>query len=196
MARLGRQVNHFEQVDAQSLRAEFSDDYLHRYVLTMDYLTGLISNQGSRVVTVMLKNPSSADEKRSDATIRKVETYVWKHFHDIKRLHILNIFAFRATDALELNRWMLEKGYEAGVGSGNDPGFKRILAGTSDLICAWGGASGIHPTFYDRRILEVKALIRSVPSLTCWQVCGKNPTREPLHGLMWGYDYELKSFSP
>jgi hypothetical protein len=194
MARIGRQVDHFEEIDIQSIRADFSPDHQHRFTLVMRYRDNLLNNGRSKTVTVILKNPSAADEKRSDSTIRKVETYVWHHFPDARQLNILNIFGFRATDAIEVNHKLASAGIDWVNGPDNNRFFGEIL-GTSDyLICAWGGPSGIEKSGYATRIREVKELIRKHYQGPVFEVKGNQETIEPLHGLMWGYDYRLKPF--
>jgi hypothetical protein len=195
MARIGRQVDHFEEIDIQSIRADFSPDRRYRYTLMMQFRKDLLNGSRSKTVTVILKNPSSADEKRSDATIRKVETYVWHHFRDAGYLNILNIFGIRATDASEVNLLLRESGPEIINGPENDRFFRDLLMTTNNLICAWGGPSGIQLTIYDLRLTIVRDLIRNHYQGPVYHVCGKQVTKEPLHGLMWGYDYELKPFA-
>lgn len=196
MARLGRQVDHFKQVDVDSIRADFSDDRKYRYTLMMNYIRDLLDGERDKTVTVILKNPSSADEKRSDSTIRKVESYVWKKFPDAGRLNIYNIFAYRATDAIELHRLMLDEGFESGVGEENDLYLKDLLKQSDYIICAWGGPSAINKLTYAERVQEVRQIIRSSFPGPVFHVVGKQETTEPLHGLMWGYEYELKDYSP
>ncbi|MDY0160094.1 MAG: DUF1643 domain-containing protein, partial [Bacteroidales bacterium] len=87
---IGRQIPHFDRVDLSSISAVFSDDKFYRYVLTMNYLPDLMQQERSESLAVILKNPSSADEKASDATIRKVETFVFHRFPKVKTLIILN----------------------------------------------------------------------------------------------------------
>jgi len=195
MARIGRQVDHFEEIDIESIRADFSPDRLFRYTLEMNYRVGLLDQDRSKTMTVILKNPSSADEKRSDSTIRKVETYVWKHFPDVRYLHILNLFAFRATEAIEVNERFQSLNEIVVIGAENDSFFRSTLAKTDYMICAWGGPSGIDITRYASRITTVRNLIRDHFSRPAYQVCGNQTTKEPLHGLMWGYEYELKPFT-
>ncbi len=194
MARIGRQVDHFVEIDIQSIRADFSPDRQHRFTLMMKYRDNLMNSGRTGTVTVILKNPSAADEKRSDSTIRKVETYVWHHFPDARQLNILNIFGYRATDAKEVNQKMAEMGPEWVSGSENDQFFKELLSHSDHLICAWGGPSGIQLTMYDLRLTIVRKLIRHHYTGPVYHVCGSQPTKEPLHGLMWGYNYDLKEF--
>ncbi len=194
MARLGRQVDHFQNVDIESINAVFSPNKKYRYTLQMDYSRDLLDHLRDKTLTVILKNPSSADERRSDSTIRKVETYVWQKFPDVGKLNIFNIFSYRATDAIELHHLIQENGLLAGVGEENDSYLIKLLGQSDYLICAWGGPSGINGEFYQARIDQVKEIILRKYSGPVFRVKGKQETSEPLHGLMWGYAYELKTF--
>lgn len=194
MARLGRQVDHFQNIDIDSITADFSIDKKYRYTLKMSYIKDLLDRDRNKSMTVILKNPSSADERRSDSTIRKVETYVWQKFPDVQHLNIYNIFAYRATDAIELHQLMQIGGIEAGIGEENDRFLVELLKNSDYLICAWGGPSAINKDLYQLRIDSVKAIVSKEYEGPVYRVKGKQETTEPLHGLMWGYDYELKSF--
>jgi len=194
MARLGRQVDHFQNIDIQSIKAVFSADKKYRYTLEMAYHKDLLNRHRDKGLTVILKNPSSADEKRSDSTIRKVETYIWRKFPDVGHLNIYNIFAFRATDAIELQQLMQDCGPEAGVGEKNDHYLTVLLERSDYLVCAWGGPSTIGKDLYKARVGRVKTIIRQAFSGPVYHVKGSQDTKEPLHGLMWGYDYELRPF--
>lgn len=195
MARIGRQVLHFDQIDVNSIQAEFSDNKSHRYNLEMCYRDDLYSEKRNKSIVVILKNPSSADEKKADSTIRKVETYVYHKFSDVKYLRILNIFSIRGTDPLDINILLKEKGYDYIVGQENNMFFKKTLLKSDYIICAWGGNSGIDKEKYKFRISEVIKMIKNTGNKPAWQVCGKQITKEPLHGLMWGYDYLLKKLN-
>ena len=195
MARLGRQIDHFEQVIIESIRADFSSDKRYRYTLQMEFRPDLLNPDRDETTTVLLKNPSSADEKRADSTIRKVETFVYRRFPKTRFLNIYNIFAFRATDAIELHQLMKENTKATGVGAENDRFLKELLQETDNLIAAWGGPSGIDKKIYAERISEVQTLMSKGHSGLVYQVVGAKPTTEPLHGLMWGYEYELKEYN-
>lgn len=186
-------MDHFDQVIQESIRADFSPDRRHRYTLTMEYRPGLLGAERSETATVILKNPSSADEKRSDATIRKVETFVYLRFPLVRHLQIFNIFAFRATDAIELHQLMQEHGAEAGIGQDNDHYLRHLLDRSNLVIAAWGGRSGIDARLYQQRVMQVRDSLKKHFHGPVYQVCGTKATAEPLHGLMWGYDYELRN---
>lgn len=191
-ARLGRTIPHFEQVDLSDTRAVFSSDRIYRYRLSMRYLNSMFDKGRANQLAVILKNPSAADAGLADATIRKVETFVYHRFPDVRVIHILNIFAYRATDPGDLNRVFAREGAVAVIGEEND----RVIAETVEqcqyIIPAWGNRSGIHETLYRERIYRVKMLLAVVSQHKLFVVRGRTQTKEPLHGLMWGYRYDVE----
>ncbi len=193
MARIGRQVLHYQQVDTESITAIFSEEYTHRYTLDMKFIVDLYSEKRSKSIVVILKNPSSADEKKADSTIRKVETYINMNFPDVKYLRILNIFSIRGTDPGDVNKIILDKGYDYTVGKDNNKHFIETIDNSDYIICAWGGNSGINIEYYNRRISEVIEILKSAKKKFIYKVSGKQETKQPLHGLMWGYEYKLQT---
>jgi hypothetical protein len=195
MARIGRQIPHFQEINLDSIRAEFSTDRLYRYSLDMDYRASLLRENPTEKICVILKNPSSADEKKADATIRKVETYVFKHFPAVKTLSILNLFAIRATDVKEVNQLLKQNNDDYIIGPENDAAIARIFGEADHIICAWGNNNGILPKTYNLRIQAIKSLLAKTET-NCWQVIHPKGTKQPLHALMWGFDYKLSPFKP
>ncbi len=62
------------------------------------------------MVTVFLKNPSSASETAADKTVRTTSEFVWRRFPDAGGVHILNLYAIRGTDSVEVGRMLTERG--------------------------------------------------------------------------------------
>jgi hypothetical protein len=191
MVRIGRQIPHFKEVDPSSIRADFSDDRRFRYLLTMAYGDSIYDSGRSRKAAVILKNPSAADTRAADSTIRKVETFIYKHLEDVRQLSILNIFGLRATDASDLNAEFEVKGEESVVGPGNDRTIRRVAGEADYVIVAWGNRSGIQAELYEKRIRKVKNLLGEVGIGKLFEVRGNRENIEPLHGMMWGYDHKL-----
>jgi hypothetical protein len=193
MARIGRQIPHFHEININSIRANFSEDMHYRYTLFLDYNNTLIRSNAKETVCVILKNPSSADEKKADATIRKVETYVYKHFQKVKTLIILNIFAIRATDVKEVNHLLSTHDINYIIGTENDKSIQQIFSMADHIICAWGNNNGIQANYYQERINQILNFLKE-SGKTTWQVAHPKGTKQPLHGLMWGFDYPLVKF--
>lgn len=192
MARIGRQIPHFDAVDLSSIKAAFSDDKKYRYLLSLKYSDSLMDVDRDKSIAVILKNPSSADEQKADATIRKVETFVYHRFPDVRWIHILNIFAFRATEPGDLNDTFTAGDAEEVIGLENDSTIEKLAEESDYLILAWGNSSGINRKLYEDRISRVKELLKEIPVGKVFRVSGAKETIHPLHGLMWGYEYTIK----
>lgn len=191
MVRIGRQIPHFEHVDLTSVEAAFSADRCYRYSLSMRFSDTLLDHERDKSAAVIMKNPSAADAFKADATIRKVETFVYHRFPDVRWLHILNIFAFRATEPGDLNMALQEGGAMRVIGQDNDHVISRVAGASDYVIVAWGNNSGIDPVLYEERVYRVKQLLSEVPAGKLFCISGKKKTKQPLHGLMWGYAYEV-----
>ncbi len=192
MTRIGRQIPHFEFIETDLTEAVFSSDKRFRYRLTVQYRDTLMDRERRKSVVVILKNPSAADAKMADATIRKVETFVYHRFSDVRWLHILNIFAYRATDPGDLNRMYCQEGAMSVIGTENDHFIRSTVKESDWVILSWGNNSGIDKTLYGERIFRVKQVLQEMPAGKFFVVKGKQETKHPLHGLMWGYDYAIE----
>ncbi len=179
------------EVDPLSIEAVFSEDKRFRYLLKMKYSCSLYDTERSKKAAVVLKNPSAADTKAADSTIRKVETFIYHHLKDVVELYILNIFALRATDALDLNSEFGLKGPESVIGPDNDAVIRTITGEADYVVAAWGNRSGIQSALYEERVRKVKHLLMGTPKHLVFEVKGRQDTVQPLHGMMWGYDHQL-----
>ena len=186
--RIGRQVKHFEAVDVKNINAVFSEDKIYRYTLEMEYCD---RKNYKNTMTVILKNPSSADEKKADNTIRRVEKYVYEKFHDVRYLNILNIFAYRATDAKDVNNALMTYGLDYVVGLENNKYIKSLVKESDYVIKAWGGNSGINKKLYNRRINQVNDILVEITekqNILIYRVDGNGRGSDiyPFHACFWG----------
>ena len=194
-ARIGRQVKHFKNIDVDNITATFSNDDLYRYTLQMQYVD---RKEQNNTITVILKNPSSANEKMADNTIRRVENFVYCKFPDIKYLNILNIFAYRATDAKDVKNALINHGLNYIVGIENDKYIKSFVKKSDYIIKAWGGNSGINKKSYNQRIEQVNNLIydgvrKNIPIYRV-DGNGKGSSLYPFHACFWSYSMELEKY--
>lgn len=117
--------------------AIFSPCRRYRYDLIRTWY-GMFTKE-SHAVFIGL-NPSTADETQDDPTVRRCIRYAkaWGH----SGMHMLNIFAYRATDPKD----MLMQ--DDPTGPSNDDVIRMIcgLPSTSVVIAAWG----IHGSHMDR----------------------------------------------
>ena len=141
------------------------------------YLLEIRLGEGDRLA-VILKNPSTASAERRDPTVGKVEA--WARRHGYGTLTIVNLFALRSTDPVELNRHP----YAVTVGPENDR-YIRLAADSADaIIAAWGNPNGIGRERYDRRIREV---LRLLDGVKMGEVGERTKLGYPRHGLRWGH---------
>lgn len=142
--------------------ATFSPDRRHRYTLWRDCLLG-VDNVSTLVVIGL--NPSTADEKVDDPTIRRCLGFAraW----GFGRLVMLNLFAFRATDPADMKR------AADPVGPENDTTLIAETKGRA-VLCAWGADGGfLGRSGVVRRLLEGRDL----------RCLGRTKSGEPKHPL-------------
>lgn len=110
--------------------AVFSPDRLYRYALTRDLQTMDRVGPATTVAFLML-NPSTADEKVNDPTIRRCLGFAtaWGFCH----LTIVNLFAWRSTDPRAL------AACADPTGPHNDGHIKRAAKSAGLVVAAWGG---------------------------------------------------------
>ena len=185
MTRLGRQIAHDEHVEVCRIRACFSTDCTYRYSLHIPFRC---DDQRDQLVTVVLKNPSSADSVRADNTIRRVETYVYRHFPRARELAVLNLFAFRATDPSDLATDIAYHGIRSATGIQNDAIIAHNLNRSDHILPAWGATSGISKPRYEERIHAVVQMLRPYAGRIC-TVDALPVSGYPRHGLQWSYDH-------
>lgn len=121
----------------------------YRYTLDRGPLGDLFDIPGGtekRVLFVML-NPSTADERVDDPTIRRCVGFArqWGFRH----LRVVNLFAARSTDPDAL------RDMEDPVGPQNDEVLARELARADRVVAAWGVHGSLHGR--DRVVLELGA---------------------------------------
>ncbi|MDD4969891.1 MAG: DUF1643 domain-containing protein [Paludibacter sp.] len=180
---IGRQIKHFEKVDVDSVEALFSSEETprFRYRLKLPYF----KEEGRhKTALVLLKNPSSADQKMADKTVQNVEKVIYKTFHDVGTVEVANIYAMRGTKPKDV-QFALDSN-EDPLGPDNDLHIANILAKSDYVVIAWGGASPIRRSSYDKRVDEVLALIKeNFKSSHIYRKANKGSSRYPYHACYW-----------
>lgn len=149
--------------------AIISDDGQYRYWLTRRWAPGPIC------VVVML-NPSTADAKHNDHTIRKLIGFSKRW--GFSGFVVVNLFAWRDTSP----QAMMATDFP--IGPENDAHLKRAFRLGAPVIAAWG-AYGIHKN----RDVAVLGMMR-IEGVEA-QCLGLTKGGRPLHPLMVGYDTPL-----
>lgn len=124
------------------------------------------------VAAVIMVNPSTADAKVDDATIRRLigfgKRLGWS------KVIVGNVFAYRATDIRELAR------VNDPIGLDNNGHLEQILGAAEVAIVAWGTVSKLPPALRERwRAVSDIAASLAVP-LKCFGVANDGHPRHPL----------------
>lgn len=106
--------------------AEFSACEVYRFALWRHWNWTTYD----RVCTFVGLNPSTADERDDDPTIRRCTSFAKAWGFD--GLYMLNLYGFRATDPRKM------KAAAEPVGAGNDEAIARFANRSGMVVCAWG----------------------------------------------------------
>lgn len=143
--------------------AQFSACFRYRYCLTREW------PYGDRTINFLMLNPSTADDKRDDPTIRRCIGFAmaWGY----RRLLITNLFALRSTSPRSL--------YDVPdpIGPENDAAIREAAAVSDRVVCAWG----LHGEFRNRGVL-VLDMLEAEGRDRVWCL-GKTKTSFPKHPL-------------
>jgi len=128
-----------------------------------------------KCVWIML-NPSTADYRSDDQTIKKCMGFTKKFGYQI--MEVVNLFAYRATDPKN----MLKQ--DDPIGPENDFHIRKAITQAGLIICAWG-INGKH-RMRNQHVLRILKKHRTTPMCLI-----KTQNGEPGHPLMLSYDTEL-----
>lgn len=154
----------------------------YRYLLEVR----LAGGPGPRLLAV-LKNPSTASDKRSDPTIGKAEA--WARRRGFASLAVVNLFAWRSPHPEKLSG----RPYRKIVGPDNDRHILAAADGAALIAAGWGNPNGIDPEVYARRIEEVLALLAPYP---LHRIGPPTKAGQPRHALLWNHNPDPAPFNP
>ena len=155
-------------IDSHLSRIEgalISDCGRYRYWLSRQSET-LFVERGAALFIML--NPSTADHKKDDATIRRCRSFakVW----GCDGIIVANLYAYRSTDPKGL--WKCEDP----VGPNNDYWLEYLVARHKTIICAWGN---------NAEEIRVQALIeiakKQKADLLCLGTTSEGAPRHPLY---------------
>jgi len=150
--------------------ATFSDCRKYRYALSRTW------NGKKKTILFIGLNPSTADEKIDDPTIRRCINYAQNWGYG--SLLMVNLFAYRATLPSEL------KNVKNPIGNDNDLHILELSKKADLTVAAWGNEG-----FLLNRDKVVKKLI---PNLMCLKI---NKSGQPAHPLYQKKDLKLIKYS-
>lgn len=156
--------------------ATFSPGREHRYHLLRLWD---VSVKPLKLCMFIGLNPSTADEKQDDPTVRRCVAFA-------KRLgchgmHMMNIFAYRATDPD-----VMKRAFDP-VGEDNDDWLRVIALDSAFTIACWG----VHGQHLSRGVQVKRILSKITPSLCCF---GMTKDGHPKHPLYLKADSPLVAF--
>ena len=150
--------------------AIFSDCRKYRYALSRTW------NGKKKTILFIGLNPSTADEKIDDPTIRRCINYAQNWGYG--SLLMVNLFAYRATMPSEL------KNVKNPIGNDNDLHIIELSKKVDLAVAAWGNEGS-----YLNRDKEVKKIL---PNLMCLKI---NKSGQPSHPLYQKKDLKLIKYS-
>ena len=144
------------------MTAIFSEDRRYRYLLRRR-----VGESGKRVLFIML-NPSTADETRNDATIRRCVGFARGWGFGV--LEVVNLFALMSTDPAALLK------AEDPVGPDNDTAIRAALKVADTVVLAWGN----HALDHKERAAAVMDMARNASRPHCLGLTMRGAPRHPL----------------
>ena len=150
--------------------ANFSTCRKYRYSLSR------IWDKQKKFVLFIGLNPSKADEKVDDPTIRRCSGYAQKWGYG--GFIMVNLFAYRTTLPSNLKK------VKCPVGRDNDKYIVKLSKKADITVAAWGNNGNLYSR--DKQILSL------VPNLMCLKI---NKSGQPAHPLYLKKDLKLTKFS-
>ena len=158
------------------MSAIISECGTYRYQLTRWTKTLFNSRDtpmGGGTLTVLMLNPSTADARKNDPTIRRCIDLAERQGAD--ELVVVSLFAYRATKPKALREALTDD--EDIIGPDNDMHIRDAVAQADKVVCAWG-RNGIHHT---QRVARVLHMFDDDVELWC---LGETQDGHPRHPLM------------
>lgn len=150
--------------------ATFSDCRKYRYALSRTW------NGKKKTILFIGLNPSTANEKIDDPTIRRCINYAQNWGYG--SLLMVNLFAYRATLPSEL------KNVKNPIGNDNDLHIIELSKKADIAVAAWGNEGTLL-----NRDKEIKKIL---PNLMCLKI---NKSGQPAHPLYQKKDLKLIKYS-
>jgi hypothetical protein len=157
--------------------AAFSEDRGYRYVLwrTLSVERPPIQFK-PKVVNFVCLNPSTADERKDDPSLGKMQGFGRRLGYDF--LSVTNVFGYRATKPADMRR------ARDPIGPENDTWLLKVAQNADMVICAWGN----HGTYMYRNLAVLEMFRDHGISLYTF---GFTNSGQPLHPLMLPYSSQL-----
>ena len=119
--------------------AIFSPDQRYRYTLHREWM------YGDGTVAFVMLNPSTADHRKNDATVRRCIYFAQSW--GFQRLTVVNLFALRSTDHKRLTM------VNDPIGPQNDAYIVQEIRRAETVVAAWGRNGTLYHR--DRHVLDI-----------------------------------------
>lgn len=149
----------------------------YRYLLTRE----IAPLTGNGTCLFVMLNPSTADERADDPTIRKLKGFGSRW--NVARIEVVNLFAVRSTDPSKLRE------FEDPVGPENDAHIAAAAKRAARIVVAWGGSGLMTRAVGRARARAVLGLLGA--PLSC---LGTTEAGWPLHPLYLPYHTHLRAY--
>lgn len=150
-----------------------------------------LSASNRREVLWVMLNPSTADARRDDPTIRRVVALSARPEINAGRMTVVNLYAARTPYPRELARMLRAAAgrEEAVIGEGNDARIEAYAARADVVVAAWGVRA---PELRAAAVLRI--LVRAAPGRI---VCvGRTKSGQPRHPLTVRGAVEIEPYPP
>jgi len=180
----GRPVPHYEHVDLQNVQSCFFGERTHRAFLRVPFL----GERGTRSLCVIGQNPSAADEREADKTIRYLEELIFLGHAEYRRIIVLNLYSqvdtSKTNDAPALHPECAKI-------------FDDIVAEESDFLVIFGKLKNQRGYRFRDRAREIEPLLRSkrVYKLDIGTIYAPHPGNPEITYSNFGLDFSPYTFS-
>lgn len=142
-----KRIEHFEMVDKSAIRSQFFDNRNHRATLVLPFV-----GRTANTLCVIGQNPSAADERYADRTIRYLEEFVYRMYPTYGTLPILNLYS-----RIDTNKSMTSDPLHERCASI----FNDEINGHQDFLLIYGKAKREGSYKFPERIREVASKLHS-----------------------------------
>jgi hypothetical protein len=143
-------IVHYEQVDLANIRAVFTPDGKHRASLKIPFR----GRSDGKTLCVIGQNPSEANEKCADKTVRFIEKYIWNRRPEYGAIVVINLYSRVDTNKVES---------EAVSDESCEAIFRSTVSSCADFLVVFGKLVNAGPY----QFLERAAYVREMLSGRC-----------------------------
>lgn len=175
-----------EFVDNENIKYKGEEHNNLRYLLEIP-----LRNYTNKSILVIMKNPSLANELKSDHTINNVLKYC--NSKQYSKIYIMNLYAYYSTNPDGVAKLIKNNQDMLAIGRENDEILKEIITKVDDVVVAWGSNTFACTTKYKERIKQVSYILKGKNLFYVEKLskCGWYPK----HAQVWSVNKEIDMFN-